>query len=185
MSLNAVTSLRQYVNTLASIRRQGKIPSSFTDENVKIEADPESSLRDSNGLEHMFLDFININKEHKLKGKVGGCYKYAYRASCDYDNLIYCEGYAVGRGLGIPLMHAWCVDKNTHQVYDPTWKNKNAGESYCGLPLSTRFIHAVMIQSELYGVLDNLWYVTKKLNNFKLNEIVHKDFHDLVFAKSI
>lgn len=180
----ALSSLRKYVDSMAALRnRKEGIENSCLDS--KLLPDPSASLKETKGLEHLYIDFNKINRNHKLKGKIGYCYKYAYRSKLEHDNLVYCEGYAVPNGVHLPLPHAWCVDKNTHEVFDPVWKNKKAGVAYCGLPLNMQFVNAVMVESGIYGVLDSLWYVYRKLNNFLLKDVVHEDFHNLVFAKSV
>lgn len=53
------------------------------------------------------------------------------------DNLIYVEGYASMKDIGIALPHAWVVERGTDTVIDVTTDNF---ELYIGIPFSTKYL---------------------------------------------
>lgn len=142
----------------------------------------ESTLADlakARGLEQFYVPFDKINYTHKYKGKLGFCYKYAYHLAESDSIFIYCEGYASSEQLGIPLHHAWCVNRETGEVYDPVWNTKKTkGNSYCGLPMNLNFVRKVIMYTKQYGVLDSLW-LCKHLFNTSLGDIIHTDYKDI------
>lgn len=143
----------------------------------------ESTLVDlakARGLEQLYVLFDKINYTHKYKGKLGFCYKHAYQLAESDSIFIYCEGYACSEQLGIPLHHAWCVHRETGEVYDPVWNTKKTrGNSYCGLPMNLNFVRNVVNHTMTYGVLDSLW-LCKHLFNTNLGDIIHPDYKALV-----
>lgn len=66
--------------------------------------------------------------------------------------LRYCEGYA-SSDLGIPTLHAWCVDPDD-QVVDPTWPEPAEG-AYFGLALPLDLVRATVVRTGCWGVLAN------------------------------
>jgi len=86
------------------------------------------------------------------KGKMGQCYKNAYHLMDITPGLTYVEGYAVSGDLPLPLMHAWCVDKNG-VVYDSTWDN---GKSYLGVQFKREFVTKTILRRKVYGVMDDM-----------------------------
>jgi hypothetical protein len=65
------------------------------------------------------------------------------------DDLVYVEGYALSI---IPIHHAWLVDAEGN-VYDPTWRAP--GHEYIGVPFNREFLCEMLVESGLYGLLDN------------------------------
>lgn len=51
---------------------------------------------------------------------------------------VYCEGFATNI---IPTMHAWCYDRETGLIVDPTWER---GEQYIGLPFRADYVRATL-----------------------------------------
>lgn len=132
------------------------------------------------GLEHLYMTFDKINRVHKYKGKIGFCFREAYRLANMDSIFIYCEGYAASEQLSIPLDHAWCVNRETQEVYDPVWNNKKVtGVAYCGLPLNIKFVNEVILQTRHYGVLDSLW-MCKSLFNTPLSDIIYPDYQSVI-----
>jgi hypothetical protein len=137
-------------------------------------------IKQARGLEHLYMSFDKINHKHKYKGKLGFCYREAYRLAESDPIFIYCEGYAASEQLSIPLEHAWCVNRETKEVYDPVWNSKKVrGVAYCGLPLNLDFVNKVVLEVKMYGVLDSLW-LCKSLFNTPLSDIIYPDYHSVI-----
>lgn len=175
----ADASLANFVSTVAKCRMlhcsiEGELPPPLSTSTCLHE------LADARGLEQIYTSFDKINRTHKYKGKLGFCYREAYRLAESDPIFIYCEGYAVSEQLSIPLTHAWCVNRETKEVYDPVWNNKKVrGSAYCGLPLNLDFVNKVILQVAMYGVVDSLW-MCKNLFNTPLGDIVHPDYQPII-----
>lgn len=138
-----------------------------------------TTLADVRGLEQFFHIFTDMEPNTPLRGRLRSCYKWAFEAACRDSNMLYCEGYASPKSIGVPIIHAWCVHKDTGVVHDPTWKRKNRGNGYIGLPMQLDFVANLMCKIGFYGILDNMWLhrdLTCTLYN-----IVHPSYHDKVF----
>jgi hypothetical protein len=79
----------------------------------------------------------------------GECFKNAYQTFISAEKLRYVEGFASVASVRIPLLHAWCVDKNG-KVFDPTWKD---GVWYFGVVFNLDYISAVQAARGKYGVI--------------------------------
>ena len=86
------------------------------------------------------------------RGPLGECYQNAWHLA-EERGWEYVEGYATTTELGIPLMHAWCINEDG-DVVDPTWDD---GENYFGVVIPVNIARSVMAETEHYGVLPNLW----------------------------
>ena len=86
------------------------------------------------------------------RGELGDCYYNAWTLA-EARNWEYAEGYATTTELGVPLMHAWCID-DEGRVVDPTWSD---GANYTGVVIPVDIVRRVMVDTEVYGVLPNLW----------------------------
>lgn len=140
----------------------------------------DASIKSILAIERLFLPFHRVNRSHNIIGKLGECYKYAYNAAAENPNLIYCEGYACPPDIPIPVMHAWCIDKYTHEIWDPTWLTERTADAvYCGLPFSFLFVIQVILKNKVYGVLDGLWR-DKEVYSYPIRDILHKDFHHII-----
>lgn len=78
---------------------------------------------------------------NKLQGVQGYCYEYSQRHAGykrgNHPNLLYCEGFALPAGVGIPVGHAW--NSTGHDdALDSTWLE--TGLAYFGVPFSHDFI---------------------------------------------
>lgn len=52
------------------------------------------------------------------------CYKNCFNALSKYQNLTYCEGFAIDDELPLAVFHAWLVNE-AGEVIDPTWIGEN------------------------------------------------------------
>lgn len=95
-------------------------------------------------------EFTNITHGQVRMGKKQRCYQNAFDLANCNKKYMYCEGYAIS-SVGIPLMHAWCIDKD-NGVYDPTWDD---GVEYYGVPFRTAYVLAQILRKKTYGVIDD------------------------------
>lgn len=73
----------------------------------------------------------------------------------DERQLTYVEGYAWGKT--IPVLHAWCVDREG-RVIDPTWKQEDVVEAaYFGIPFDWDWVREYIVTNGVYGVLGGEW----------------------------
>jgi hypothetical protein len=181
MKLPASDSIANYVDTV--IRMKIGFIGTIAEEIKPPRLFPTSTLKDIKAIECLYHKFTYCNTKHSLKGRIRFCYKYALQASIINPDLIYCEGLATNKNvMGIPLSHAWCVHKDTGEIWDPVWKNKHEGTGYCGIPLQRKFINEVVLASGVYGVIDSLC-LHKEFYDKQLHEVVHKAYHPVLFEK--
>jgi hypothetical protein len=97
------------------------------------------------------------------KGTFKECFSDAYKlASRKPDRYIYCEGYATSH-IGIPVLHAWDFDTKRGVVVDRTWHD-NRGQEYFGVPFNINYVNTVIVRTEVYGILGNLYMVDDERN---------------------
>lgn len=175
----AHVSLHDFVKNIAKCRTLGTVVLGEETPPVSISTSLSEAVN-SRGLEHLYIPFENINHTHKYKGKLGYCYSEAFKLAERDPIFIYCEGYAASEQLSIPLAHAWCVNRETKEVYDPVWNTKKVkGNAYCGLPFSLKFVIEVVLHNKQYGVLDSLW-MCKHLFNTPFSDIIHPDYQSVI-----
>lgn len=92
------------------------------------------------------------NAAFEGRGPMGGCYRNSSRTAF-IEGLVYCEGFAVPAGLGIPLEHAWVCDLQG-RVIDPTWPD---GSDYFGVPFTEDFHSEITAETGYHGILCNLY----------------------------
>lgn len=83
------------------------------------------------------------------KGKDKLCFMNAAQLADRHRDLTYVEGFAVPSGIGIPMHHAWCVDKDG-KVLDNTWAKK--GQAYFGVAFDTRYLWDALAKTRHYGM---------------------------------
>jgi hypothetical protein len=177
----AQISLNNYVQLIANCRNSTFMEAAEVTPPLPMSASLHD-LAKGRGLEQLYVPFDIINHTHKYKGKLGFCYKEAMHLALSDPIFIYCEGYASSEQICIPLMHAWCVNRETREVYDPVWNNKKTkGNAYSGIPFNVKFVTEVILHTKLYGVLDSLW-MCKHLLATPLSDIVHPDYQAVVLA---
>jgi len=90
------------------------------------------------------------------RGQQHGCFLNATHLACMDSSMTYCEGKV--SCIGVPLDHAWCVDRNG-VVVDPTLNGKmldgnERSAEYFGVPFTTAYILRASKFNKVYGVLD-------------------------------
>jgi hypothetical protein len=80
------------------------------------------------------------------------CYQNACLLVKDFPELVYCEGFAMPKGL-IPVHHAWCVTPSG-DVVDPTWSAP--GGQYHGVALQGGFVTQRVHDSGHWGVFGEM-----------------------------
>jgi len=93
-----------------------------------------------------------VNGIKVKRGKIKECFKNAFYLADYNPDLTYVEGYAIFSGIGLPVLHAWCVDKDG-KVYDPTWKT--LGDEYFGVKFDIEFVRKTILARRRFGVIDN------------------------------
>lgn len=103
-----------------------------------------------------YFEIGPLPKEVKT-GTVKQCYANAARLALQNPKkYTYVEGMALPDIVAIPLQHAWCIDKSTGKVVDPTWSKKNGsttGLSYLGIPFTINYLRNTLIKTKMYGVI--------------------------------
>ncbi len=96
-------------------------------------------------------EYTTISAKSPTKGKLKECFMNAYQLATGHSGYTYVEGYATTEKVGIPLDHAWVVDKEG-RVVDPTWKDGNA---YFGVPIKADYLLKTAVKTRVYGVLSH------------------------------
>ncbi|MGO4112464.1 hypothetical protein ACC786_14375 [Rhizobium ruizarguesonis] len=73
-----------------------------------------------------------------VRGPKRNCFGNARGYALTRDDVLYVEGYALDRQLGIPLAHAWLIDE-FGTVIDPTWDDPEEN-SYFGIAFKKSFV---------------------------------------------
>jgi hypothetical protein len=90
-----------------------------------------------------------------FKGEPKSCCQNCYQALYDFPELSYCEGFAMNNNIGIPIIHAWLVNKNL-EVIDPTWTGEKFQNcTYFGVVLTEDFVLEMTEKTERYGILES------------------------------
>lgn len=140
----AHASLKNYLTQLDSIHRQGSLPEGMDT--------PEGFIL-KNGKEY----FVNAETFAGKRDTPKMCCMNATLIATANQDRTYVEGYVTTHG--IPISHAWTVDKNG-QVYDSTIDPKNGKiAGYIGVPFSTKYLLKATLQNKFYGLLG---YASKK-----------------------
>ena len=83
------------------------------------------------------------------------CFKHATQLLFECPDLVYCEGFACRRDMGMVTHHAWVLDpQREYAVVDNTWEHPVTG-AYLGVPFNKEYVFRTVCRRRLYGVLDN------------------------------
>jgi len=81
------------------------------------------------------------------------CLKNAVNLTLDDDSLIYCEGYALFKSGGLPVIHAWVTDGHGNAI-DNTWPEP--GVAYAGVPFKSSFVNMTALKNRaVISLLDD------------------------------
>ena len=84
-----------------------------------------------------------------VRSQAGHCYASAGRlAFARPKEYTYCEGWAQS-SAGIPLQHAWCLDRRGN-VVDPTWAY-HKGAQYLGVPIKVTALSNHLLKKRTWG----------------------------------
>jgi hypothetical protein len=81
------------------------------------------------------------------------CYNNALRLVLDNSNLVYVEGFAVGKD-GLPIHHAWVTDRSGRAI-DNTWDTP--GIAYAGVPFKAGVVSLIGLKNQSVGSLIDDW----------------------------
>lgn len=95
------------------------------------------------------------------------------------DDLVYCEGYAKVEYMEFFILHAWLMLPDGTML-DPTWKTM--GAAYRGIPFATEYLRRVMVESEMYGILDN--YRWREIYTASPETFVHGSIYASIYQES-
>lgn len=82
------------------------------------------------------------------RGRPRECFRNAYLLAAE-AGLIYVEGFACYREIGLPVHHAWCVEPGCRTAIDNTWRR--IGDEYMGIRFNLDFV----VTSKTGSVLDD------------------------------
>lgn len=77
----------------------------------------------------------------------------------DPEEWFYAEGYAASESLGLPLQHAWLVNRHG-DVIDRTWTYPPGSAAYFGIPFRPEFLLSEIRKNDYYGLFtpDGMMY---------------------------
>lgn len=79
------------------------------------------------------------------------CYMNAGRLAIDKSQYTYCEGYVSIHG--VPIEHAWCIDRQG-RVVDVTITDGDGIGEYFGIAISTTYLQRTILKTRMWGILD-------------------------------
>jgi hypothetical protein len=136
--VKAHTDIRNYLTQMDHIRRSNNLPSGM---------DSVEGFLLKNGKDY----FVNAQTYAGARDTPKMCYMNATLAVLNNNDRTYVEGYITTHG--VPIQHAWTVDK-AGQVYDSTINPKNGRiASYFGIPFSSKYVLESSVKNKIYGLL--------------------------------
>jgi len=145
----------------------------------KMQKTPEGvKAREKFILDHGMPFTANENTYAGERGTMHLCYENSTKAALNNPDLTYVEGYVLVHG--VPVHHAWTVDK-TGQIFDPTVDPNEGITGYYGVPFKTDYVLKSAFKNKHYGVLG---YQSRKTLE-KLLKGEEKDFRAAPDADSL
>lgn len=86
------------------------------------------------------------------RGTPKQCYANAGKLALYNSDMIYVEGVIAHI---IPIDHAWCVNRKTGKVVDPTLKDGSNTKAYFGIPFSTEYLEEVVFSKKFWGLISH------------------------------
>lgn len=86
------------------------------------------------------------------KQRARRCFQWAYHYADEHD-WKYVEGFARCKIVPFPVHHAWCIDKDGN-IVETVWPE--SGLEYFGIEFEMDFIHKVMLDTKMYGIITSL-----------------------------
>jgi hypothetical protein len=112
------------------------------------------------GGDNKLVEFmLNHGRDYKVgpntfagpRGKTGMCYMNATLLAHNNPEMTYVEGYVATHG--VPIEHAWCVDKDGFVVETTIDGSKGHVSEYYGVPFNTRYLRKATVTNDVYGLL--------------------------------
>jgi hypothetical protein len=85
------------------------------------------------------------------RGEPKACFSNAGTLALENPDLTYVEGQILV--CGVPIDHAWCIDKEGI-VVDPTVCDPDHVGEYFGVPFRTDYLLKAVLRNKMWGVLD-------------------------------
>lgn len=86
------------------------------------------------------------------RGTIKECYCNALEYADKDRSLLYVEGYAIRKNLGLLIQHAWAAKPDSDLVIDPTWDDP-ADCAYFGVTFTREAAWREALKSGVYGLL--------------------------------
>lgn len=115
-----------------------------------------SGVKGKNVINDIMLKYGRVYKPNKntYRGKrdeMKQCFANAGKLALFNSKYTYVEGYVIC--VGVPLHHAWVIDKSGNLI-DTTLKDGKNISEYYGVPIKTEFLRKTVLKSKVWGVLD-------------------------------
>ena len=88
------------------------------------------------------------------RGRLHQCYQNAGMEALFNPDVVYCEGKVTC--YGVPIDHAWLVDKASGKVIDPTIREAVGIGAYVGIPFKTDYLSKTLSRCKVWGIFHHL-----------------------------
>lgn len=87
------------------------------------------------------------------RGTPKECFRNAATMTMGKPRFDYCEGYAVHKDIAFPFLHAWCIDRETGLIIEPTLEHPQ-DYHYIGITIPKKLLMTELYRNGVYGLLD-------------------------------